>query len=1042
MRLHQLSLTAFGPFAGRETVDFDGLAEAGLFLLTGPTGAGKTSILDAVCFALYGQVPGARGAGGSTRSLRSDHADAGVAPEVCLELTLRGRRLRIIRSPQWERAKKRGSGTTTEQARVVLAERTGSDWVTRSTRIDEAAQLIGALIGLTLPQFCSVVLLPQGKFAEFLQADVDRRTDLLETLFDTSRFASVERWLVTRRQETARRLGAVDDSVRDVGARLAQAAGIDAVPDLTDIDATGWLTALVDGPTGARAVRSHLRHAAGVLHEQHDAAADTLESATLVVEAHARRAKLHSRLADLEAAGPAREAAASILEAARAALPVLPLLAEVDRIAAELGSVHAAVLSRGALLVSADAEPPHGIDLDWAAVLAPLHELAATGTDAADAPARPVLARAAAQHHAGAAAGPPALPRPSDLTAVARRGRDEVGRLHALSRDEHEAVNLTARVGSLEEAMVDLQRRSLDLADRLGGSPGRRTELDEQCRRSRDAAATLPGARAAAALAADRAAHAARRDTMVAGREVAADRMRGRTDAAQLARARWLDLRQRRLDGMSAELALGLAPGIDCPVCGSVDHPRPARSDRPGVTLADERRADERVRAADEARALAATALAEVDVGLAAARAGAGGDAAAEELTTAATAAARVADDLAAAAESAPDDATQLSAHGEQHEIWVREQVSLDAAHHQHTLDLASARTDLAALRARLDLARGPDVTVAARAARLARLSDELDELAAAVSSVARLEEERGSALARVETQAAATGLGSVEAVLAAVLHPTELAALDAEQRSHDSELTSVRQQLAEPVLSALGASPQPDLHGLRAWLKEVESERLEAVRLLAAAETMVADLIRLSDQVRTLLADRAPLAHAHGAVDELARLAEGKGADNAHRMSLSGYVLAARLEQVAVSASQRLAAMSSGRYQLLHSVRGAGKGRGGLHLTVLDAWTGAERDPSSLSGGESFTASLALALGLADVVSAEAGGALLETLFVDEGFGSLDDDTLDEVMTVLDGLREGGRSVGIVSHVADLRQRVPVQLCVEKARSGSHVRQ
>jgi exonuclease SbcC len=157
--------------------------------------------------------------------------------------------------------------------------------------------------------------------------------------------------------------------------------------------------------------------------------------------------------------------------------------------------------------------------------------------------------------------------------------------------------------------------------------------------------------------------------------------------------------------------------------------------------------------------------------------------------------------------------------------------------------------------------------------------------------------------------------------------------------------------------------------------------------------------------------------------------------------MSLSAYVLAARLEQVAASASDRLLRMSSGRFTLLHSAQSAGgRARGGLTLRVLDAWTGLERDPATLSGGETFSASLALALGLADVVTAEAGGALLETLFVDEGFGSLDDDTLDDVMGVLDDLRDGGRTVGIVSHVADLRQRVPAQLRVDKGRHGSVV--
>ena len=155
--------------------------------------------------------------------------------------------------------------------------------------------------------------------------------------------------------------------------------------------------------------------------------------------------------------------------------------------------------------------------------------------------------------------------------------------------------------------------------------------------------------------------------------------------------------------------------------------------------------------------------------------------------------------------------------------------------------------------------------------------------------------------------------------------------------------------------------------------------------------------------------------------------------------MRLSAYILAARLEQVAAAATVRLERMSGGRYSLVHTDERDGHGRrSGLGLAVVDAWTGRTRPTSTLSGGETFFASLALALGLADVVTGESGGAQLETLFVDEGFGSLDDDTLDEVMAVLDGLRDGGRSVGIVSHVAELRQRIPAQLRVTKSASGS----
>ena len=166
---------------------------------------------------------------------------------------------------------------------------------------------------------------------------------------------------------------------------------------------------------------------------------------------------------------------------------------------------------------------------------------------------------------------------------------------------------------------------------------------------------------------------------------------------------------------------------------------------------------------------------------------------------------------------------------------------------------------------------------------------------------------------------------------------------------------------------------------------------------------------------------------------------AAGLGA-NTLRMTLSSFVLAARLEEVAEAASQRLLTMTARRYSLAHTDARRGGGKAGLGLLACDTWTGVDRDTSTLSGGETFLASLALALGLADVVTAEAGGTRIEALFVDEGFGSLDEDTLEEVMTVLDGLREGGRTVGIVSHVAELRQRVPAQVRVHKGQAGSHL--
>ncbi len=199
----------------------------------------------------------------------------------------------------------------------------------------------------------------------------------------------------------------------------------------------------------------------------------------------------------------------------------------------------------------------------------------------------------------------------------------------------------------------------------------------------------------------------------------------------------------------------------------------------------------------------------------------------------------------------------------------------------------------------------------------------------------------------------------------------------------------------------------------------------------------------RSTSELGRALAAWTPARDALEVADRLTSLVDGTSPDNRLKMRLSGYVLAFRLRQVVAAANERLVAMTDHRYRLEHSDdRGAGEARGGLSLRVRDDWSGETRDPVTLSGGETFVVSLALALGLADVIAHEAGGSELDTLFVDEGFGSLDADTLDDVMDTLDSLRDGGRVVGVVSHVAELRDRIPTQLHVRKQRSGSTVDQ
>ncbi|MDP9100827.1 MAG: SMC family ATPase, partial [Actinomycetota bacterium] len=248
MRPHLLELTAFGPFPGTVSVDFDALASAGLFLLHGDTGAGKSSLLDALGFALYGRLPGQRG---TAKRLRSDHADGGTRTSVQLVVTLAGRRLRITRSPEQQRAKRRGSGTTREQSGVLLEEWVGTQWSTRSTRLDETALELERLIGMTAEQFFQVVLLPQGEFATFLRADSAQRGEVLRRLFATDRFSQVEDWLAGRRLASARRAEQLGQDRDVLLARVVQAVGAEPTAMPEPAVAAAWVRTCRDAAAGA-----------------------------------------------------------------------------------------------------------------------------------------------------------------------------------------------------------------------------------------------------------------------------------------------------------------------------------------------------------------------------------------------------------------------------------------------------------------------------------------------------------------------------------------------------------------------------------------------------------------------------------------------------------------------------------------------------------------------------------------------------------------------------------------------------------------------
>lgn len=1021
MRLHRLTITAFGPFGGTQHIDFDELSAAGLFLLHGPTGAGKTSVLDAVCYALYGGVPGARQGAGLT--LRSDHAEPGTPTEVVLDLTVGGRRLEITRRPEQLRPKKRGTGYTREKAAGTLRERTDDGtWQGLSRSHQEIGEEIGQLLGMSREQFCQVVLLPQGDFARFLRAEDTARGKLLGKLFDTSRFAAVEDRLAELRRAAEQQVRAGDERLLALAHRMHQAAGDPALPEPGTADPAAGEPAPAALPA-QRAPRPATRRAPQPLAPGDPGLADAVLEWAALARTGARERRDIAALA-VRTAEEAHHAAQGRADAARELAGLQRRHAEARERAAMLDARQDERREIGARLERARAAAAVGPALE-------LRDEAERAHRAAVAAERAARERLSGDHRTA----------PGErLAALEHRLREDLGSLSAARRAEQRAAALTAERAGLDREALDDEETLADAEYWLDGWEPLRAAHERRVEDAHEADTRVARLEGEIAPARHRLEAARERDRLADAAGTAGARLLDARERATQAREQWLDLKERRLLGIAAELAAGLGPGEPCKVCGATEHPAPARTAAGHVDRAEEERALDAAQRADAAREHAEGELRALRDALERATTDAGPDtvaalAASFDTTRRALAEARDAAADGPAAREALEGAERE--HGLRVEARQHAQLRITArtARREH-LD-----AELHALEAELALARGGEESVARRATLLERELAGLGAALDAVRAAATAADDLEKATARLADAAVRAGFDTPRLAAEALLRAGVQRELQDRLDRWHGEAAGAAAELADPRVAAAAGRPPADPAAADALLAAA-TRRLRATSAEeAAARTRCQELDLLSGRAAADARRLAPLRDEHHRVAGLAGLAAGTSALNERKMRLESYVLAARLEQVAAAATTRLRRMSSGRYTLVHSDARAGARRSGLGLHVIDAWTGSERDTATLSGGETFFASLALALGLADVVTEEAGGARLDTLFIDEGFGSLDEQTLDEVLDVLDALRERDRTVGIVSHVADLRQRVAAQLQVVKGRSGSAVR-
>ena len=926
MRPLRLTLSAFGPYAAETTLDLEKLGKGGLYLITGDTGAGKTTIFDAITYALYDHSSSGIREGSM---LRCKYADDKTPTFVELEFEVHGVRYTVRRNPEYQRPKARGEGMTTEKADATLTYPDDRPPVTKAKDVTAAVQEI---IGLDYNQFSQIVLIAQGQFTKLLNASTEERSRIFRKLFRTQRYAQLQERLqaeasALNQQRTAQNakldslLGGLQFSPEDPDAEALRALCAQTVPETA--------LALLDTLTARQAAALE---EAGTALQATEAQLDTVQQ-QLGAAAQAQRLaqQLAARQAELAAAKPA-------LDAARA---------EADRHAgdaAQLDALTAQVTQAQSALAAYDA----------------LDTLCRQQTEA-----RAAARLAAAQAH---------------------KRRTQLDSLNAaLAAAEAEL----AALADADTRLLALQTRSAQLAQR-GEALAKLEQRLADCQRQAKAAHKAQESYRAAAAAQDEA--------------------RARRDALERA----------FLDAQAGLLAESLVEGAPCPVCGSTHHPARALLPHTAPTQAQVEAARQ---AAAEADRQAQNASATAQSALAAAN-------------EAKTSLRRDAETLLPERFTAPEGTVPLT-FALMTNVLAEENAALQTAQTDCKAQCRQAEADCRR-KAQLEADRQAKTR---QRPTLEQAAAEADRSAAAQNASADALEgqiaERRAALPYPRRADAQAALDKLEAD-----RSTLRTGMDTAQRKlKQAEQTVAAAEAAVEALTAQQTAAQKELPARSAEELTAQQTELTAARetLRSREKQLSAQLLpnrKTAAQYRAAAEARQTLESRWQWVSALAATAGGT-LTSKQKIKLEAYIQMNYLDRILRYANTRLMQMTAGQYELERIGAENQRSQSGLDLGVIDHYNGTRRSVKTLSGGESFKASLALALGLSDEVQSSAGGIRLDTLFLDEGFGSLDEESLELAIRVLSGLTEGDRLVGIISHVGALKDRIDRQVVVHKARTG-----
>ena len=1016
MKIRWLRIVGIGPFAGAHTVDFSSFEDSGLFLLEGPTGAGKSTLIDAITFALYGDV--ARTKDASKDRLRSNHISDSDPSEVDLVFEVATGLYRVTRTPAYTPAgKKSQRNSKSTLARVVEDPDAPDGWRTIEAVASgprDVGYEIPAIVGLDKDQFLQTIVLPQGKFSQFLTATSDAREQILRDIFDTQIYSDFTKALTdaaasSKRGIEERRLAAVGsfERVRALNDALSENVHTDA-PGAQERSAEAEEAAQLDaGAEDSSAVTSWTRRACERAHEAHAQTVRLAEAATAsareaagalaqgraLAEAQAEHARVSATIAELTAAQESIASDRELARQARRALAVAPFDAAEAEASARLEAAG-----------------------DQVAALSP-----ALGDELSIDPA---------------CLTPQAV---TDLGERAQEMRDEATRTRGSLQ---EALALERSLPEARAGIESLRSEREQASARIASIEAEREELPQRIEQGAQAlrlmradADTLPEAASALRAINERLDASMQADLLRAALLGASDELREATAAAKLANAAAADGHDLWIAQSASALARELEEDAPCPVCGSTTHPAPAPAADGEITR-------EQVAALDQARDRAEAALRDAqarhqDLVRRIAQLNEVAGAPTPTLETERDRAA----ELVATLEALSPQITQIEAALAQERS--RLDGLTDALTHarEGAASLASTLQEresaLSSALARVEAERSGFASLTERAAHL----DECAHRAAALAGACADWDNARAAHAQAQRSLAEAleeqGLES-DSWRSLLLPLPEVEALEARAAAHDKELFAAREALASERLTRAAAAPAPDLEALTETARKAEEDAAGAARASGILEQHCAQLEAARISLEQALDALAQAREQAGPIRRLADIAVASGPENLASTPLSAWVLIARLEEVLAAANPRLTAISSGRYELASVPDdGTASRKSGLGLAIIDHDTDAMRSPRTLSGGETFYTSLALALGLADVVSAEAGGVELRTMFIDEGFGSLDSHTLSLVMAQLQALRSAGRTVGVISHVEEMATQIADQIQVRPLPEG-----